>query len=46
MNPEQNTINDFFSKKSTIFSIPAYQRNYTWEKENCEKLLQDIVSIS
>ncbi len=46
MNPEQNTINDFFSKTSTIFSIPAYQRNYTWEEENCEKLLQDIVSIS
>ncbi|WP_187848644.1 DUF262 domain-containing protein [Helicobacter pylori] len=46
MNPEQNTINDFFSKTSTIFSIPAYQRNYTWAEENCEKLLQDIVSIS
>ncbi len=46
MNPEQNTINDFFSKTSTIFSIPAYQRNYTWEEGNCEKLLQDIVSIS
>ncbi len=46
MNPEQNTINDFFSKTSTIFSIPAYQRNYTWAKENCEKLLQDIFNIS
>ncbi|WP_237002949.1 DUF262 domain-containing protein [Helicobacter pylori] len=46
MNPEQNTINDFFSKTSTIFSIPAYQRNYTWEEENCKKLLEDIVSIS
>ncbi|MGL2490118.1 DUF262 domain-containing protein [Helicobacter pylori] len=46
MNPEQNTINDFFSKTSTIFSIPAYQRNYTWAEENCEKLLQDIINIS
>ncbi|WQR92701.1 DUF262 domain-containing protein [Helicobacter pylori] len=46
MNPEQNTINDFFSKGSTIFSIPAYQRNYTWGKENCEKLLEDIINIS
>ncbi|RVY92413.1 DUF262 domain-containing protein [Helicobacter pylori] len=46
MNPEQNTINDFFSKSSTIFSIPAYQRNYTWAEKNCGKLLQDIVSIS
>ncbi|MCQ2722629.1 DUF262 domain-containing protein, partial [Helicobacter pylori] len=36
----------FFALPGTIFSIPVYQRNYTWEEENCEKLLQDIVSIS
>ncbi|WQW54346.1 DUF262 domain-containing protein [Helicobacter pylori] len=42
----QSTINDFFALTDTIFSIPVYQRNYTWEEENCEKLLQDIVSIS
>ncbi|WQT21393.1 DUF262 domain-containing protein [Helicobacter pylori] len=46
MNPTKSTINDFFSRTSTIFSIPVYQRNYTWEEKNCEKLLQDIVSIS
>ncbi|GAA7532039.1 DUF262 domain-containing protein [Helicobacter pylori] len=42
----QSTINDFFALTGTIFSIPVYQRNYTWEEGNCEKLLQDIVSIS
>ncbi|RVZ31897.1 DUF262 domain-containing protein [Helicobacter pylori] len=42
----QSTINDFFALTGTIFSIPVYQRNYTWEEENCEKLLQDIVGIS
>ncbi|MGL2781685.1 DUF262 domain-containing protein [Helicobacter pylori] len=42
----QSTINDFFAITGTIFSIPVYQRNYTWEEENCEKLLQDIVNIS
>ncbi|GAA9925260.1 DUF262 domain-containing protein [Helicobacter pylori] len=42
----ESTINDFFALTGTIFSIPVYQRNYTWEEENCEKLLQDIVSIS
>ncbi len=42
----QSTINDFFALTGTIFSIPVYQRNYTWAEENCEKLLQDIVSIS
>ncbi|WRB35166.1 DUF262 domain-containing protein [Helicobacter pylori] len=42
----QSTINDFFALTGTIFSIPVYQRNYTWEEENCEKLLEDIVNIS
>ncbi len=42
----QSAINDFFALTGTIFSIPVYQRNYTWEEKNCEKLLQDIVGIS
>ncbi|GHR54372.1 hypothetical protein VN0495_14080 [Helicobacter pylori] len=46
MKATQSTVNDFFALTGTIFSIPVYQRNYTWEEENCEKLLQDIVSIS
>ncbi|WQX77507.1 DUF262 domain-containing protein [Helicobacter pylori] len=46
MRVTQSTINDFFALTGTIFSIPVYQRNYTWEEENCEKLLQDIISIS
>ncbi|GAA7531954.1 DUF262 domain-containing protein [Helicobacter pylori] len=46
MNAKQSTVNDFFALTGTIFSIPVYQRNYTWEEGNCEKLLQDIVSIS
>ncbi|WRF57020.1 DUF262 domain-containing protein [Helicobacter pylori] len=46
MEAKQSTINDFFALTGTIFSIPVYQRNYTWEEENCEKLLQDIIGIS
>ncbi len=46
MKATQSTINDFFALTGTIFSIPVYQRNYTWEKEDCEKLLQDIIGIS
>ncbi|OPG30453.1 DUF262 domain-containing protein [Helicobacter pylori] len=46
MKATQSTINDFFALTGTIFSIPVYQRNYTWKEENCEKLLQDIVNIS
>ncbi|PDX40489.1 DUF262 domain-containing protein [Helicobacter pylori] len=46
MRVKGSTINDFFALIGTIFSIPVYQRNYTWEEENCEKLLQDIIGIS
>ncbi|EPZ92435.1 DUF262 domain-containing protein [Helicobacter pylori] len=46
MRVKESTINDFFALTGTIFSIPVYQRNYTWGEENCEKLLQDIISIS
>ncbi|GAA7702153.1 DUF262 domain-containing protein [Helicobacter pylori] len=46
MKVKESTINDFFALTGTIFSIPVYQRNYTWEEENCEKLLQDIINIS
>ncbi|WRG27459.1 DUF262 domain-containing protein [Helicobacter pylori] len=46
MRVKESTVNDFFALTGTIFSIPVYQRNYTWKEENCEKLLQDIIKIS
>ncbi|MGH1608842.1 DUF262 domain-containing protein [Helicobacter pylori] len=46
MKVTQGTTNDFFALTNTIFSVLVHQRNHTWEEENCEKLLQDIVSIS
>ncbi|MFP6064457.1 DUF262 domain-containing protein [Helicobacter pylori] len=46
MRVKESTVNDFFALTGTIFSIPVYQRNYTWKEKNCGKLLQDIVSIS
>ncbi|GAA7692545.1 DUF262 domain-containing protein [Helicobacter pylori] len=46
MKATESSINDFFALTGTVFSIPVYQRNYTWEEENCKKLLQDIISIS
>lgn len=46
MKTQQSTINDFFAITNTMFSIPVYQRNYTWSKDNCAKLLEDIINIS
>ncbi|QEE96030.1 DUF262 domain-containing protein [Helicobacter pylori] len=46
MKVTQGIANDFFVLTNTIFSILVHQRNHTWEEENCEKLLQDIINIS
>ncbi|GAA6871755.1 DUF262 domain-containing protein [Helicobacter pylori] len=46
MKVTQGTTNDFFALTNTMFSILIHQRNDTWEEENCEKLLQDIVNTS
>ncbi|GAA7634868.1 DUF262 domain-containing protein [Helicobacter pylori] len=46
MKATESSINDFFALTGTVFSIPVYQRNYTWGEENCKKLLQDIIHIS
>ncbi|WP_305876651.1 DUF262 domain-containing protein [Helicobacter pylori] len=46
MEATKSTIKHFFVSPDTIFYIPVYQRNYAWEEKNCEKLLQDIASIS
>ncbi|GAA7668122.1 DUF262 domain-containing protein [Helicobacter pylori] len=46
MRATESSINDFFALTGTVFSIPVYQRNYTWGEENCKKLLQDIIHIS
>ncbi|WP_217608177.1 DUF262 domain-containing protein [Helicobacter pylori] len=46
MKAKESTVNDFFALTGTIFSIPVYQRNYTWGEENCKKLLQDIDIIN
>lgn len=43
---QQPLMNEFLSMSSTSFAIPVYQRNYAWEQEQCEKLLEDIISIS
>ena len=37
---EPRTIRDIFSKE---YIIPEYQRRYSWEKGECEKLWEDIV---
>ncbi len=37
-------INDFIEPNKKQYSIPVYQRNYEWSKEQCIKLFEDIIS--
>ncbi len=32
-------------EKDTIFTIPEYQRPYSWSVNNCDKLWQDITDF-
>ena len=41
--PKLQTIGVYL-KKSDIFRIPEYQRAYSWNTSNCDKLWQDIES--
>lgn len=33
-------------RKDTLFLIPSYQRGYRWQKEDAQKLLQDLATFS
>jgi len=39
-----DSLLSFFSQPGRGFYIPYYQRNYSWDEENAEKLITDIFS--
>lgn len=43
--PEDKKIKDIFGS-SNIYKIPNFQRDYSWEKENFEDFLNDLLSVS
>ncbi len=40
---ETISIIDFISRRNLTFTIPVYQRNYSWSTENCEKMFEDLI---
>lgn len=42
---KETKIQSFFQRAETEFVIPIYQRNYDWQKKQCETLLNDILEI-
>ncbi len=46
MDAEATTLLEFFKQTQTNqFVIPIYQRLYSWKKEQCEQLWDDIIKI-
>lgn len=39
-----DSLQSFFSQPGRGFYVPYYQRNYSWDEENAEKLVTDIFS--
>ena len=39
---EGRSVYDFFQRPGVGFYIPIFQRDYSWDKENVEQLLEDI----
>lgn len=43
MRVERKNIFDYLSKNQ--FVIPMYQRNYVWDKDECEQLWEDVYNF-
>ncbi|MBQ3443664.1 MAG: DUF262 domain-containing protein [Selenomonadaceae bacterium] len=46
LSAEQKTISELLSKRGVKFLIPDYQRPYSWEREQCETLWDDITAFA
>lgn len=44
MKATDSKIRSFIGNSERVFLIPPFQRNYTWSKEQCEELFDDIIS--
>ncbi|MBR0061635.1 MAG: DUF262 domain-containing protein, partial [Selenomonadaceae bacterium] len=46
LNAEQKTIGELLGKRGVKFLIPDYQRPYSWRREECETLWDDITAFA
>lgn len=46
MEATKKSINEILNQNNSVYSIPVYQRNYVWQKKECEKLVEDITNIN
>lgn len=45
MEAKQNSVFKFMQQQDTQFIIPVYQRNYDWRNEQCQQLMNDILTV-
>lgn len=46
LNISKKNIYEIFSKRGVSFVIPDYQRPYSWEKDECETLWEDLKNFA
>ena len=42
---EKGLVINIISQNKTLLQIPVYQRNYSWNEEQCKILLDDVEKI-
>ena len=42
-NSSGESVHDLFDSREEGFFVPVYQREYTWEEENINRLFEDLV---
>ncbi len=43
---KESSIIKLIEGEDKTFFIPVYQRRYSWEKQNCKKLIDDLLNLS
>ena len=46
LNAEQKTVNQIFSECKKAFLIPEYQRPYSWERDECRTLWDNLYEFA
>lgn len=45
MEVRKTDIKKFITSSDIVFVIPVYQRNYDWNKDNCQQLFTDVMGL-
>lgn len=46
MKSDESQVLELLSNHNVTFFIPPYQRNYEWDREQCEAFLNDVISTA